>query len=205
MIKPSTKPTGGDPGHSVLGMELGRFKDLENRFTQILMRRVRSEYRQDIPDFLQEAYVRFLSRAAQDDGAVIRDPGGYIWAIVVHYAAEQIRLEERALASPKYSSQSEEGDSASCAGESWNSAADTAGEIDDLIDAINRLPKLRRAILLLVIAGYSYPEIAGELEVSEHTVKSYLKKARAELRAQFFDRKAGASSDKVGDSPPGAG
>jgi RNA polymerase sigma factor (sigma-70 family) len=48
---------------------------------------------------------------------------------------------------------------------------------------VARLPERKRASLALQLAGYSYDEIAAELEMTRRTVERQLRRARAEVRA----------------------
>jgi RNA polymerase sigma-70 factor (ECF subfamily) len=64
--------------------------------------------------------------------------------------------------------------------------------------AIARLrPEYRSCIMLRHVEGYSYEEIAATLELPLGTVKTYIHRARNELRGYLEDRR-----DETGPRPP---
>lgn len=58
-------------------------------------------------------------------------------------------------------------------------------ELDDLLEAIGYLPADQREAILLIGEGLSYDEVAGELGVTEGTVKSRVSRGRVALGAYF--------------------
>jgi RNA polymerase sigma-70 factor (ECF subfamily) len=65
-----------------------------------------------------------------------------------------------------------------------------------LADALRTLPELQRiAIVLHDAAGVTVPEIAGQLDVPEGTVRSWLTRGRTSLAAQLRTDDEGAEKD----------
>lgn len=56
-----------------------------------------------------------------------------------------------------------------------------------LLEEINRLPDVRRDIMLLRLEGNSYEEISRELHLNINTLKTYKKQAYRELRERLTD------------------
>lgn len=66
----------------------------------------------------------------------------------------------------------------------WPFDADRHGLSDELAQALAALPEVARACLLLqVVMGHSFAEIAEMLEIPENTAASHARRARLALRA----------------------
>ncbi|MBM4062784.1 MAG: RNA polymerase sigma factor [Planctomycetes bacterium] len=66
----------------------------------------------------------------------------------------------------------------------WPFDADRHGLSDELARALGALPEVARACLLLqVVLGHSFAEIATMLEIPENTASSHARRARLQLRA----------------------
>lgn len=66
----------------------------------------------------------------------------------------------------------------------WPFDADRHGLSDELAQALAALPEVSRACLLLqVVVGHSFAEIAEMLEIPENTAASHARRARLALRA----------------------
>ena len=62
--------------------------------------------------------------------------------------------------------------------------ADALGLSDEVANALMQLPEIARACLLLqVVAGHTFPEIATLLDIPENTASSHARRARLTLRA----------------------
>ncbi|MCK5942781.1 MAG: RNA polymerase sigma factor [Planctomycetes bacterium] len=65
----------------------------------------------------------------------------------------------------------------------WPFDADRAGLSDELANALARLPEVARATLLLhVVLGHPFAEIAAMLGINENTAQSHARRARIALR-----------------------
>lgn len=70
----------------------------------------------------------------------------------------------------------------------WPFEADRCGIGDELARALAELAETARACLLLhVILGHTFTEIAAMLELSENTVASHVRRARVALREALSD------------------
>lgn len=68
----------------------------------------------------------------------------------------------------------------------WPFDADRAGLSDELATALASLPEAARACLLLhVVLGLCFSEIAAMLDISENTAMSHARRARVALRAEL--------------------
>jgi RNA polymerase sigma-70 factor, ECF subfamily len=118
----------------------------------------------DAEDVAQEAYLRAFRSWSSFDGTDLR---GWLYTIALRLAFNQLRSRRRSLAAL-----------AGLAPRHW---ADTGDP--DLAAALGGLdPKVRSAILLNAVDGYTQAEIARMLDVPEGTVASWISRGRATLR-----------------------
>ena len=72
--------------------------------------------------------------------------------------------------------------------EAYVESKELGGQIEEAIGQLR--PEYRSAVLLRHVEGYSYDEIAEIMEVPLGTVKTYLHRARGELREKLADARA---------------
>jgi RNA polymerase sigma-70 factor, ECF subfamily len=118
----------------------------------------------DAEDVAQEAYLRAFRSWASFDGTDLR---GWLYTIALRLAFNQLRSRRRRLAVL-----------AGLAPRRWDDEGDP-----DLAAALGGLdPKVRSAIVLNAVDGYTQAEIARMLDVPEGTVASWISRGRAALR-----------------------
>lgn len=131
----------------------------------------------DVPDLLQEtARVAWQRRAQFSIGTDLR---AWLLQIVRHVGANWRRrrraetFEHLDVVDPR---QATPGEGAF--------DAEHLGLPDELARGLAGLsPTARECLLLRVVVGHTYPEIAGLLGVPENTVQSHVRRARSALRA----------------------
>ena len=72
--------------------------------------------------------------------------------------------------------------------EAYVESKELGGQLEEAIGELR--PEYRSAVLLRHVEGYSYDEIAEIMEVPLGTVKTYLHRARGELREMLADARA---------------
>jgi len=118
----------------------------------------------DAEDVAQEAYLRAFRSWASFDGTDLR---GWLYTIALRLAFNQLRSRRRQLAV-----------FTGLAPHHWDDEGDP-----DLAAALGCLePKVRSAIVLDAVDGYTQAEIARMLGVPEGTVASWISRGRATLR-----------------------
>jgi RNA polymerase sigma-70 factor, ECF subfamily len=118
----------------------------------------------DAEDVAQEAYLRAFRSWSSFDGTDLR---GWLYTIALRLAFNQLRSRRRRLAVLT-----------GFAPDHWDDQGDP-----DLAAALGGLdPKVRSAIVLNAVDGYTQAEIARMLEVPEGTVASWISRGRAALR-----------------------
>ncbi len=138
---------------------------------------------QDAQDVAQDTYLRAFRSWDRFDGADVR---AWLYTIALRLAFNQLRRRRRWLAAlqrlePK---------------RPWTDPSDP-----DLWAALRALdPRMRSALLLNVVDGYTQAEIARILAAPEGTVASWLSRGRAQLRTLLDS----AGPDPA-DGPAGTG
>lgn len=146
--------------------------------------------RQSARDLAQEVYLRMLR---VDDATLLHNPQGYMYRIASHVVYESLLKTE--MEPVTFDSEI-----MASAGERPSSLpADTAEaqlEIHaQLKAALTRLPPVYRQVILLhKREGLSYKEVAQQLGLSVHTVKKYVFRALAQVRAMRLKRHGGQES-----------
>lgn len=135
--------------------------------------------RQDIPDLVQEVYMRLL-RVERPDG--IRNPEAYLFTIANHvlyqHALKRVAAHETADLNDLDPAQSWESDPAS--------QVELQQRLQETDRALSQLSQNARAALILYRRdGYSLEEVATRLGVSIAMVKKYLVKAVLHCRQQM--------------------
>lgn len=128
---------------------------------------------QDIDDVLQEVFVRFTLKV--DTGAEIGEPAAYLFGIAHHVLADYHRQRFRGAADSRYARVEDE-----CLG---SRAAEDAAESLKLLEAIDALGPVDKAVFVLWYRqGLRHKEIGRELDLSHHTVRKYLSRAKEQLK-----------------------
>jgi RNA polymerase sigma-70 factor (ECF subfamily) len=131
----------------------------------------------DAEDVAQEALMRAWSAWSTFDG---KDARAWLYTIALRLAFNRLRSRRRWLRRV-----------ASGEGSSWNDSIDP-----DLLEALTALePRMRSALLLNAIDGYTQREIALMLDVPEGTVASWIFRARRTVRGRV-----GMASESEGRS-----
>jgi RNA polymerase sigma-70 factor (ECF subfamily) len=121
----------------------------------------------------QDAYLRALEGWGRFDGA---DPRAWLYTIGLRLAFNQLRSRKRRLAAI-----------ARLTPPPWEDAVDP-----DLAAALGRLePRVRAAIVLHTVDGYTHAEIGRLLDAPEGTVASWISRGRAQLRVLLAEAGAG--------------
>ncbi len=123
--------------------------------------------RAEAEDVAQEAYLQAFRSWSRFDGSDVR---AWLYTIGLRLAFNELRRRRRWLAAigrvqPR----------------SWQDPADP-----DLAAAIKSLePRVRAALLLNVVDGYTHAEIAAMLSAPVGTVASWISRARSQLHAEL--------------------
>jgi RNA polymerase sigma-19 factor, ECF subfamily len=148
------------------------FREYDQELHSFLMHRLRGR-REVSEDIRQEIYLRLLRFSRAD---LVHNPRAYLFRVArnVLYDRRLLHEKEFAVFEPSNSTTAEA------------VIEDQAGHADlerDLEHILSKLPRLYAAVLRLRKQhGLSYSEIAHELDVSEHTVKKYIRLALVEAR-----------------------
>ena len=147
-----------------------------------LSRRLRQP--SDIDDLAQEVYLRLL----QTEPREIKKPLSFVLGVAAHVVADHWSAETKTRS--RFPS----------AGDVYEICGDLASEalgdrLEDWLsvrqqvdEALSKLSPMHAAILILHKRdGLSYEEVAQRLELSVHTVHSYLRAARAQVRMAHID------------------
>jgi RNA polymerase sigma-70 factor (ECF subfamily) len=139
-------------------------------------------HRQDADDLVQDALVKaldFLPRRSRDT-----DIQPWLFAIMHNLFVSRWRAARRRIS--VFSSQAAEGiEIAVPPGQDWSLAA------QDVVRALDKLPmEQRQVILLVVVEGMTYDDVATVLSVPIGTVMSRLSRARDALRGHMDGRVA---------------
>ena len=141
-----------------------------------LYRRVRTKA--DVPDLVQEVYLRMLRVA---DTAIIRDPQLYLYSVAKNLLREHAAFERRRAGHADIDDvgiQLRLGELPPLDVE-----LDTRQTATNLQIALNQLPsRWRTALILQTRYGLTYKEIGDRLGVSSNMVKKYLARGAGRLR-----------------------
>ena len=147
------------------------FEEL-NRF---LMRRVATA--DAAADMAQEVFVRMVERGEQIEN--IRHPRGYLYRSAKNLVVETWR----SAGAPTSDAPAEE-DSASGAEESPEAILQQRQTLALMLEAIEVLPpRCREVFLLHRFEGLSYPQIAGQLDISVSAVEKQMMRAMKACRS----------------------
>ncbi len=179
MTPESDRPLAAPPVDSPVSVAEQYGKPLE----RYLMRRVRDG--QDARDLAQEVYLRLL-RVGKGELAAGDSPAYLFWIAshVVYEFKLRARRERVIFDSDAVDARTEN---------PQEIERDPIGEELDLegqlTRALKRLPPVYRAVILMHKRdGLSFAEVAEALQLSRHTVKKYVGRALAALRAAKWER-----------------
>jgi RNA polymerase sigma factor (sigma-70 family) len=135
----------------------------------------------DVADLAQETYLRLL-RAPDPDS--IRNPEGYLFTVARNLLREMAVLEGRQGQSIDLDlAQSED---ALAFLPAFDADADSPRLQTRLREVLAQLsPKCRAAVMLQYQHGWTYQQIAQQLDVSPHMVKKYLAQGLAHCRRRM--------------------
>ncbi len=153
---------------------------------QFLVRRLRHSH--NAQDLAQEIYLRILRFGSKE---LVRDPQAYLYRIASHvvYEFKMKAGRERVV----FDSQLLDREAANLADPSTvDPLEERLGSERELQALLERLPPTCKMVFVLRKRdGLSYGDIAEKLSISPHTVKKYMFRAGAELRAMRWpDREA---------------
>ena len=142
--------------------------------------------RSEADDLVQEtARVAWQRRSQFQSGD---EAGPWLSTIARHLGSNWRRKQRPEARSPD---ELPEGVVATIAAADWPFDADRAGLSDNLANALANLSETARACLLLnVVIGLSFAEIAAMLEINENTAMSHARRARESLRKSLSDSRA---------------
>ncbi len=157
------------------------FQRLAPRLRRFLALRLKSD--NDAQDLTQETYLRLMRVKTPN---LIRQPEAYLFKIADNLANEFLLHQgktQQTIDMDTLSKMGQDGD-----GDSFEQELDTRAAISRLEDILTELPPLYRAVLLLRKRdGLTHAEIAEKLQISQHTVHTYLKRAVANCRAHWTE------------------
>lgn len=134
-------------------------------------------------DLAQEAYLR-LMRIRKPE--LVRKPHAYLFRIAANLANEYHLKAARNLESADIDEVCAAGNDSDES--SFETRLELREQVARLDEIIADLPELYRAILIMRKRdGYSHQEIADKLEISPHTVHTYLKRALVRCRADWTE------------------
>ena len=135
----------------------------------------------DVADLAQETYLRLL-RAPDPES--IQNPEGYLFTVARNLLREMAVMEGRQGLSVDMDLAQDE-DALSVA-PSFDSEVDAPRYRARLHEVLGQLsPKCRAAVMLQYQHGWTYRQIAEQLDVSPHMVKKYLAQGLAHCRRRM--------------------
>lgn len=140
--------------------------------------------RSEADDLVQEAArVAWQKRTQFSHG---EDPAPWLATITRQLGANWRRQRRPELRAPD---ELPDAVKATMATAEWPFDADRAGLSDDMAGALAQLPEVARACLLLnVVLGLTFSEVASMLDVPENTAMSHARRARVTLREALATR-----------------
>lgn len=130
------------------------------------------------PALAEDAAAEGMARAYRR-WAVVDHPSAWVRKVGYRYALDQSRRLRTGV---------EHAVEASGAGPvAVGDPAATVGDRDVLLGLLARLPGRQRLVMAWHLEGYATDEIAGVLDLTDATVRSHLRHARAALRSMIVD------------------
>ena len=151
----------------------------ETRLRRFLASRLRAAAAADVPDLMQEVYLRLLRISRHE---TIRNPLAYVFTIAFHVLHQHklslsVGAESADPVALLAELESVEGDPAV--------QAEARERIDQIDRALRNLPRnVHAAFVLHRRFGFTVDEVAGHLGVSRGMVKKYLARAMAHCQQQ---------------------
>ncbi len=139
----------------------------------------------DVEELLQETYARLLTAGSTDEPEV-RSVRAFALTLARNAAFDWLRHQQVApieliadMETPEASDEDAQVDE----------IVNGHQELALLVNAVQDLPdRCRQAFTLRKVYGYSQKEIAGRLQISEHTVEQHLTKAARRCTQALFDQ-----------------
>lgn len=155
------------------------FREYAPRLHAYLMRRMHGSA--DVPDLAMEVYERFLRVKRVD---AVTNPRAYLFRIASHVIGDARRLETQSPVTYDSGLVEDAADSLEFATtDAVAERLDFAEELREVYRAIEQLPAMHQAVLLLAVReGLSHKEVAQKTGLTVATVKLYVCEARARLR-----------------------
>jgi RNA polymerase sigma factor (sigma-70 family) len=155
------------------------FREYAPRLHAYLMRRMHASA--DVPDLAMEVYERFL-RVKRIDA--VENPRAYLFRIASHVVGDARRLEaQNPVAYDSVAVESAANNPELATSDPIAERLDFAQELREVYRAIENLPAMHQAVLLLAVRdGLSHKEVAQRTGLTVSTVKLYVCEARARLR-----------------------
>lgn len=139
------------------------------------------------PRYSADAAAEAMTTLYRKWNEVVNRPA-YVRKVAVGYAvADQQRDEKRAAREAAHQR------GAVATARSAEDYAAGAAETQAIMKIIEAMPDRRREVVALAMDGYATKEIAASLGVTEDTVRSHLRHARASLRTQGYGPAGGGS------------
>lgn len=163
---------------------IATFRRYGPELQQFLLRRISRAH--EVEDIVQEVFLRLLRIGNSD---FVRNPRAYIYGIALHVVREfrmrAVKAGTWATLDPK-----DIVDLADELSEPGHDELATQLDIQQRLErALRRLPAAHRTVFLLHKRdGYTYEEIAKQLNISVHTVDKYLLQAKVRIRAIEWGR-----------------
>lgn len=134
-------------------------------------------------DLAQEAYLR-LMRISKPE--LVRKPHAYLFRIAANLANEHRLKASRSIETEDIEELNHDGlDGDDC---KFLEMVEVREQLLRLEAIVDKMPPLYRAILIMRKRdGYSHAEIAERLEISPHTVHTYLKRALVKCRRDWSE------------------
>jgi RNA polymerase sigma-70 factor (ECF subfamily) len=156
--------------------------ECQQELSRFFTRRLRN--RQEVKDFVQEVYVRFLQVPQRE---LVRQPLAYLYRIAANLVHDSHQRDRQGRLTYDSEIVDQMTDSEAHSG---------SDDLGDRIDAerqvrrvLAQLPSMYQAVLLLRKRdGLSSTEIARKLGISHHTAEKYLYRAIAHFRAADWHR-----------------
>jgi RNA polymerase sigma-70 factor (ECF subfamily) len=143
----------------------------------------RLHHAQNVQDLAQEVYLRLLRF---EDAHQVRDFRAYLYRIASHVLYEfKFRSKDRFLTFDSQAVEDWSEHPSELPSDSLSERLSTEQQLDQMLEKLH--PTCRAVLLAHKRDGLSYSEVAKALNLSEHTVKKYVCRAIATLRAAKWE------------------
>jgi RNA polymerase sigma-70 factor (ECF subfamily) len=171
-----------DPRKRAAELTGSAWKQFDKELRRYLMGRL--HHAENAQDLAQEVYLRLLRF---EDAHQVRDFRAYLYRIASHVVYEfKFRARERFLTFDSQAVEDWAERPPHVAPDQIGDQLSTERQLDQMLAKLQ--PTCRAVLLAHKRDGLSYSEVANKLGLSEHTVKKYVFRAIATLRAAKWDR-----------------